>query len=485
MKLVATSTELSVLKAAVSKNATVSGTVLQGIDETYFHNGFAKEVLNRILAVNKKTGYAPTWRELCDDPHIREETRHKIRSADIDKIRSPVEAIRSIKLLHEYRQLRGMFQLAEDTVLSLKKKKCNPDKLLTEIAETVIGLRQSRSDGSQILRFGKGNNTSAIVKSLLSDENSDFLPTGFAGFDEENGGIGFGNLFLLAGSTGAGKSALAAQIGFNWADVGEDVVMVPLEMSEKECTARLMANASGIDVRKILFNRMSEDEKTLYWKCYKRFVRRKKKVGGSFCVYKPKEDKNIQEIMATIFPLGCRVAIIDYVSLLKDVDGDDAWQKLGAVARYCKVYAENHNMIIVLLAQVSDEGIVRYARSLAEHSNYAWRFVATATTREHEILNIDQLKARNGRMFEFTLRAQLNCMRVRDLELEEKEELMSKLNGSSSDSGSGTSKKGKTKMYIRGAKGSSKTPGSDSRDKKAAKKPSKEYLKDLSDDDED
>ena len=482
MKLVATSTEMAVLRAASSKNPTVSGTILQGIDKSYFHNSFAKEVLERILKLNRKNGVAPTWRELCDDPAITEETRKKLRTTEIDKIRSKEEAFSSIKLLHEYRQLRGMFQLAEDTVVSLRKKKASPSKLLDKMAETIVNLRQNRSEGNQVLNFGKGNNSSAIVKGLLSDTEKNYLPTGFKDFDDENGGISFGNLFVLGGSTGGGKSTLAAQLAINWADMGEDVTVVPLEMSEEEMTARLMANASGLDVRKILFRRLSAEEKTLYWKKYRKFVIRKKKHEGSLRIFKPKSDMTIEEIFATVYPLGSKVVIVDYISLLKGVDGDDAWQKLGAVARYCKIYAEMHNIIVVLLAQVSDDGVIRYARSIAEHANYAWKFVATAATREHEIINIEQLKARNGRMFDFTLRAEMACMRIRDLELEEKEEIQSKMQSGGSKTKKEVSDKGALgEAHKRKGKSKDEAP----QGKKAKAGPGKDYLKDLSDEDED
>ena len=476
MKLVATNTELAVLRAAASKNPLISGTVLQGIDETYFHNKFARETLRRILDLNRKHGQVPTWRELCDDPKLKEDTRQRLRDAEVDRIKTKDKVLTSVRLLHEYRQLRGMFQLTEDTVVSLRKKKVNTDKLLDNMANTIVALRQNRAEGNQILTFGKGNNTTDRVKALLSEETKNYLPTGFKDFDDENGGISFGNLFVLAGSTGGGKSALAAQLGINWADMGEDVTFVPLEMSEDEMIARTMANAADLDVRKILFRKLSKEEKEKYWKCYKRFVKRKKKVEGSFRFFKPTNDMTIEEILATIFPLGSRVIIIDYISLLKGVDGDDAWQKLGAVARYCKIYADAHKKIIVLLAQVSDEGLIRYARSIAEHANYCWRFVATSATREHEILNIDQLKARNGRMFEFTLRAQMSTMRIRDLELEEREELMTKLKGGSGKSKDDPKAVGKPRKHGKVSK--------EDRETNKKSKPSKDYLKDLSDDDD-
>ena len=273
----------------------------------------------------------------------------------------------------------------------------------------------------------------------------------------------------LANGMVSHNSTLAAQLGINWAEMGENVDIVPLEMSKKEMTARLMANASGIDVRKILFGKMSAAEKKVYWKAYKKFVVSKKKSGGTFRVFKPTSDMTIEEILASTYPFGSRVTIIDYISLLKGVDGDDAWQKLGAVARYCKVYAEAHNKIIVLLCQVSDEGVIRYARSIAEHANYAWKFVATAATREHEIINIEQLKARNGRMFDFTLRALMSVMQVRDLEIEELESIKSKTATSKTE----TNGKKRKKFD----KNSANT--------ETATKPKNDYLKDLSEDEDD
>lgn len=474
MKLVSTSTELNVLRNLCHKDVAIRGTILGGVDEDYFHNSFTKEAFLRIKKYNKKTGELPTWSELCEDPGLSEKTREKLKAAETLKFKSTSIAIRHIARLNEYRQLRGIFSLSEKSVNALRKKKVEPSALLDKIAEEVSHLRQNRSAKNEVLVFGKGNNSTQFVKDLLIADKQDYLPTGFLTFDNENGGIGFGNLFVLGGTTGGGKSTLAAQLGINWASMGEDVTFVPLEMSKKEMTARLLANASSIDVRKILFAKMSKDEKKIFWRAYKKFVINKKKVGGSFRVFKPESDMTIEEILASVYPFGSRVVIIDYISLLKGVDGDDAWQKLGAVARYCKIYAESNNIIIVLLAQVSDEGVIRYARAIAEHANYAWKFVATNATREQEIINIEQLKARNGRMFDFTLKAKMNIMQVRDLDVDEKEEIEDKK----------TTKKGKGGKDNKYKKGKSKVNKGEEDATPSKSSPSKDYLKDLSDDED-
>jgi replicative DNA helicase len=441
---------------------------LSSVDETYFANKFTRVAYRRVIKLTEADGAVPTWTELLDDPGLNEEIRRKLRKSDIEKIKTTAILNRQIRSLNKYRQLRGLFQLSEDVVSNLNQKSVDPETLLTEIAESVVKLRQNRSVDHTVINFGVGNNSSELAKSLLEDSGASFVPTGFSTFDSKNGGFGWGNLVVLGGTTGGGKSTLAAQLGINWSDMGEDVTFVPLEMNEREMTARLMANASGLDVRKIMFNKLSDGEKEVYWKAFKRFVKSKKRSEGTLRLFKPTHDMTIEEILASVYPLGSRIIIIDYISLLKGVDGDDAWQKLGAVARYCKIWAEANNAIVVLLCQISAEGVIRYARSIAEHANNCWTFIANQQTQEQEILNIEQLKARNGERFPFTLKATMSNMRVRDLEIEERD----KLNVNATVERSGPGKKSK--------KLDKTNSGTD-----VKVKPPGEYLKDLSDDEED
>jgi replicative DNA helicase len=393
------------------------------LDESYFYSESSQETFHRIQRYLKRNGELPTWRELCEDPKLSEETRDRLKKYaknDIDPIKSRKEALRAVRQLNEYRQMRGMFSLSDNIVKKLRKGKVSIDDLLNETGEEIVTLRQSRSEDAEIVRFGTGNNADKIVKKLLRKDYINFIPTGFDEFDSKNGGIGWGNLFTIGGSSGGGKSTLAAQLAINWSEMGEDVCMVPLEMTTEEMTARLMANAAELDVRKILFRKLSEDEEKKYKRAYRKFVTKRKDKGGSLSFFKPKSDMTIEEILACTYTLGPKVIVIDYISLLKGVDGDDQWQKLGAVARYCKVYAETHNVIIVLLCQVSEEGKIRYAQAIKEHSNYCWTFVSTKESREAGILSITQLKARNGEMYDFNLKTRLDVMRIRSMTEEER-----------------------------------------------------------------
>ncbi len=469
MRLISPRTELAVLRAGTHRNPSISGTVLSGIDESYFYSESSIETFSRIQRHLKKTGEVPSWRDLCADPKLSEEVRDRLKKyakSDEEPIRSRKEAMRAVRQLNEYRQLRGLAVLSESVNKKLRKGKVDVETLLDDVGEELVGLRSHRSDDAAIVRFGVGNNADAIVKRLLDKSSANYLPTGFDEFDSKNGGISPGNLFTIGGSSGGGKSTLASQLAINWSGMGEHVCMVPLEMTEDEMTARLMANAAELDVRKILFRKLSEDEETKYKRAYRKFVTRRKEKEGSLTFFKPKSDMTIEEILACTYTMNPSVVVIDYISLLKGVDGDDQWQKLGAVARYCKVYAETHGIIIVLLCQVSEEGKIRYAQAIKEHSNYCWTFVSTKETREAGILNVDQIKARNGELFPFNLKTQMAHMRVRSMTAEERDTY--------SSTSVTTNKKGKD-----GGNGKSSKSDSGGGTGKAPR-----YLKDISDDDD-
>lgn len=479
MKLSALRSEVAALRGCCAKNKVVGGTLLSGLDHDYFHYSFTKDAYKKLLDHTRTNGEPPKWRDLIEDPGLDQDVRRKLKDASSDRIESVTEAHATLKTLNKYRQLRGLFTDAEETVNALRKSSVNVDDLIEKKSKTLVQLRQSKTNTDSIITFGKGNNAGKTVKSLLDDEEANFVPTGFSDYDKENGGIFFGSLFTIGATSGGGKSATASQLAINWAGMGESVCIVPLEMTKIEMTARIMANAAKLDVRKILLKKLSEEEKEKYLRSYRKMALRFKKSGGSYSIFKPPQDMTIEEIMASVHTLDPSIIIVDYISLLKGVDGDDAWQKLGAVARYCKVYAETHNKIVVLLCQVSDEGKIRYAQAIKEHSNSCWVFVSTKATRENEIINVEQLKARNGRLFDFTLSAKLDIMRIGDLDVEEKEkyvqekkERQEKKKGKDSDKD--TDKKGSKKR---------KSREEDSEAKKKTRATA--YLSDLADGDDD
>lgn len=72
------------------------------------------------------------------------------------------------------------------------------------------------------------------------------LLTGIAALDRLTGGIGAGNLTLLAGIPGSGKTSLGVQVAWECAKVGRPAAVFSLEMTRDEVIERLVSYETGV-----------------------------------------------------------------------------------------------------------------------------------------------------------------------------------------------------------------------------------------------
>lgn len=86
------------------------------------------------------------------------------------------------------------------------------------------------------------------------------LPTGFDGLDRLlNGGLRAGQLIIVAGRPGMGKTSLAAQMGHHAAATGEPTLFLSQEMTEADITDRLLAATHGIALSSLVSGQLSDD----------------------------------------------------------------------------------------------------------------------------------------------------------------------------------------------------------------------------------
>lgn len=94
----------------------------------------------------------------------------------------------------------------------------------------------------------------AITRASAAHERGDGLSgvsTGITALDEKTGGLSPGNLIVIAGRPGMGKTALAINIADNLAIAGVPVGFFSLEMSREELAARILARHSTVALHKI------------------------------------------------------------------------------------------------------------------------------------------------------------------------------------------------------------------------------------------
>lgn len=204
------------------------------------------------------------------------------------------------------------------------------------------------------------------------------------------------------------NTSLALQLAQNMSEIGlEDVAYVPLEMDEDETMERILSNKAGVKLSKIKQKKTSEKEDKRIARAYKNHAKKLKKNKTRLTIFAPEEDVSIDEVLLLLKPYGFRVIIVDYLTLLKGTDGDEMsekqWQKIGQIGRKCKIWAKANDAIVILVAQVDEEGRLRYSRALKEHANILWTWPVNKETRENKVMKISTEKARNLVMVDFDL----------------------------------------------------------------------------------
>lgn len=112
-----------------------------------------------------------------------------------------------------------------------------------------------------------------IAKEFLRNVESEnkpnhYVPIHIVQIQEETNGFGGGEMILLAGRPGMGKTALALDLLYEQAKLGYKVVFYSLEMSKEELIMRLCARITNIAMVKLKSNNLTPHEKKLIQEFY-------------------------------------------------------------------------------------------------------------------------------------------------------------------------------------------------------------------------
>ena len=399
---------------AGSKKKIAAAQLFANLSPDYFHDDNSKAIFRRIQLLAKKEGEFPTLHELLTDPLLTTDQKQDLKEAKILKKQASIEKLH--KRLNIFRQVRTLYYSAEHVLTELDKDKVDIEALTAFALEETTKATTSTIRIDDMISIGHKDNSKDIFEDILNPKKLDFIPTGFYTFDEINGGLLPGSLMVVAANSGGGKSTMANQIAINVARGGYKVRMIPLEMTKREMMQRVISNVSEVPMTKFVKGNLTDKEKKKVRKAWKSFNKDCMRLKGQYNIWDPEEDITIEQALNVVKPFNDDIVIIDYIGLLKGVDGDNAWQALGNAARTAKIWAKNNNKIVILLAQLSDDGAIRYSKAIKDHANLMWTWAFTDENRETGIIDIVQQKARNQDPFDFQLGIEFKTMRIFDLD---------------------------------------------------------------------
>lgn len=396
------------------KRKMIAATLLAQVGREHFYSEESIELFESIKRQMHETGEPPSFRLVLEDPDISEPARQHFRDSVV-VVTTVEQARKAASTLNKYRKRRAAFNAAVLANDALKQGNVDVDGLLERMDAMITDARGQRTTSDSFVHFGRNSNTESLFDDILwGDSTETLIPSGVEDFDEVAGGFARGSLVTIGANSGGGKSTVALAMAMKQAALGYKVIFVPLEMSKKEMGQRVMANLTKTDLMDVIqaSTNLSEERRRKMKRRVERWEAHVKSKGGRLTIFKPPVDMTIEEVYASLSAYKADVVYVDYISLLKDTDGDDMWRKLGAIARYAKINAEVENRVNVLLCQVDDGGKIRYARAISEHSSNSWIWTANDETKETGITPVDQPKSRMSLKFKFNLKIVYKFMRI-------------------------------------------------------------------------
>lgn len=172
------------------------------------------------------------------------------------------------------------------------------------------------------------------------------IPTGWASLDRVIGGLVPGNLVLVAGRPGKGKSALAGNLMLNLAKRGFAVLFMSLEMTAQEVGLRMLCQEAQVSWNRIR-NRSTTDAE---WQA---IVAASERLARLPMTIVDHADVTSAYLRATVREHRPQVVIVDYIQLMASPGKETRQQEVSAISRNLKLLAKEQGVALVALAQLN------------------------------------------------------------------------------------------------------------------------------------
>lgn len=372
----------------------------------HFGDKWTKHTFNVIMSMAKKGKTIPTYHMLSQSPQLDDEAKVLLQNTDeaYPPAKTEGDAEHLFEILDRARTSRIILQAILATEEALDPEDADPQKALIVMENALLKARNLSSD--ETLKVGEDSNLMEHVGKSLSKTKPDAIPTGFREFDKRCGGLPRASLTVFAASSGGGKSCMAVQIGAYAARHGFNVAIVTLEMQMEQTIHRLNSHIASVDHEALRLRTTNSMQDKRVIEQMQRWDDECKAHGARLQVLHV-TDTTLSEIALQLRAFDYDLIVVDYINLLGkgDAEAESDAARLGEVARTAKLQSKVSNAAWIVLAQLNEQGEVKYSRAIQEHSDILWSWTYGDAERATGQVEVKQRKNRNSETFPFFLKA--------------------------------------------------------------------------------
>lgn len=222
-----------------------------------------------------------------------------------------------------------------------------------EKLETAQGLlaniADERSEGPKLVKELLSEFVDELDKRFHRDGKITGLPTGFLDLDEKTNGLQPGDLVIVAGRPGMGKSTISQNIAEHACLDGKSVLLFSLEMSSDQVINRSVSSIGRIPFGEIRSGKLSDESWPKVTQSTSRLMEAKFHVDDQASL-------TVGEIGARSRRVkrqhGLDLVIVDYLQLLGG-EGENETLRITAISRGLKILAKDLGVPVIALSQLN------------------------------------------------------------------------------------------------------------------------------------
>lgn len=225
------------------------------------------------------------------------------------------------------------------------------DKLLDKAEAGIMSIRSEHSVDSDMTSKQLAHRAIDLLEDRCAGKQ-DAIPTGWSSLDRVlRGGLRPGNVFVVAGRPGTGKTAFTLSLLASLARNGVPCGFISLEMSGEEVGTRLLAVESQIDIGAYsdTFRPSEQDQGVI--------IKANSRIGKMPLFVNDQPYATPQTVAARARRWkrknGMKVLAIDYLQLMSSTKGRDRREQVDEASRAIKLLAKELQIPIILLCQLN------------------------------------------------------------------------------------------------------------------------------------
>ena len=251
------------------------------------------------------------------------------------------------KIVAEKSSLRKLAKICREIVADVNNLEL--DELLARLKNGTVEIAKGRGGAIVEMKTITKEIFEFLERRVDNRHSISGISTGSAELDELTDGLQNGDVIIIAGRPGSGKSARAMQILQGNALKNIPGGFISLEMGKHQLGIRTISAISEVELRKLRKGFISNDA----WHSLTSAAAKMVEMPLYFS-FDARKTEDIEKVATQMIETkGVKIIAVDYLQLISSVEHKKREQEVAEISRLMKTIAQRHNIPVIAIAQLN------------------------------------------------------------------------------------------------------------------------------------